>query len=283
MKSIWALVIVSLVPSLPVSAQDGVQNTDDVARSFSWPMSVEDEQSPGSVGGFRCSVFGEFSFIGRPRLGPGDPRIDQIIDDVVSVTGLAKNFEVYSSADIPNAAAWVEGDKRLIAYNPNFLNEMLSQTDTEWSVRSILAHEVGHHLQGHTIQGRGSRPAIELEADSYSGAAVRWLGGTLDNAQVAMRTLAPERGSNTHPGRQDRLRAIGNGWHDAGESRGASGRVATESQPTQSPFPTQSPAVPAVACYGPFGPMCALNTTLPAGAPCACYLLGQPVATGIAF
>ena len=236
-----------------------------------------------SAGGFRCSVFGEFSFQGSPRLGQRDPRIDQMIEDIVSVTGLAKNFEVYSSPDVGNAAAWVDGDRRIVAYNPNFMNEMLAQTGTDWSVRSILAHEIGHHLQGHTIQGGGSRPAIELEADNYSGAAVRWLGGTMDEAQVAMSVLASERGSNTHPGRRDRLTAIGSGWQDAGGSRGATGREAPESRPRQTPVPTQTPfPVPAAACYGPYGPMCALVTPIPPGAPCVCYLLGQPVATGIA-
>ena len=209
-----------------------------------------------SADGFRCSVFGEVSFLGRPRLGQRDPRIDEMIEEIVGVTGLAKNFEVYSSPDVGNAAAWVEGNKRMIVYNPNFMNDMLSQTGTDWSVRSILAHEVGHHLQGHTIQGGGSRPDIELEADSYSGAAVRWLGGSLEEAQVAMSVLAPERGSSTHPGRRDRLAAISSGWEDAGGSRGATGREAPESRPRQTPVPTQTPfpttpmpaPVPATTC-----------------------------------
>ena len=264
------------------------QNSGQSTNNDGWPAPVitgvpNPVQPNISTGGFRCSVFGEFSFQGRPRLGQRDPRIDRMIEDIVSVTGLAKNFEVYSSPDVGNAAAWVDGDTRIIAYNPNFMNEMLGSTGTEWSVRSILAHEVGHHLQGHTIQAGGSRPTIELEADNYSGAAVRWLGGTEEEAKVAMSVLAPERGSNTHPGRRDRLTAISRGWQDAGDSRGATGRETSERQP-RIPFPTQIPSpAPAATCNGFYGPMCALVTPLPVGAPCVCYLLGQPVATGIAF
>lgn len=259
----------------------------NVSGNSGWPTNTTDH-SVGPGAHFRCSVFGEFSYQGALQLGPRDPRIDQMIEDIVRVTGLKKNFEVYSSPNVPNAAAWVEGETRKIAYNPHFLDQMIRQTGTEWSVRSIMAHEIGHHLQGHTIQRGGSRPPIELEADSYSGAVVRWLGGTLSHAQAAMSALAPERGSATHPGRRERLAAIGNGYDAAGTSRGASGRVDTSPrQPSQppntipAPFPAPDVNQAATACCGLVGPMCQMLTATPRGSPCVCYLLGQPVATGV--
>ena len=34
---------------------------------------------------------------------------------------------------------------------------------------TLLAHEVGHHLNGHTIHRGGSTPELELEADEFAG------------------------------------------------------------------------------------------------------------------
>ena len=265
----------------------GTTATDHETES-GWPKS-----STGDTGMtdtiLRCSVFSDLSYRGPLTLGQRDPRIDQMIEEIVKVTGLEKNFEIYSSPEVANAGAGIKrGGIRVIAYNPNFLNEMIRATGTDWSVKSILAHEVGHHLQGHTLQEGGSRPPIELEADKYSGAAMRWLGGTLEQAQVAMENLAPPQGSATHPGRRDRLIAIAAGWNEAGTSRGASGqvsRIPTSPFPTpnQTPFPQPNNVGPAAACCGPTGPMCRMTmAALPVGYPCTCYLLGQPIVTGVA-
>jgi hypothetical protein len=85
-------------------------------------------------------------------------------------------------------------------------------TNTDWSAISILAHEIGHHLQGHTLLRGGSRPEIELQADRYSGYVLQRMGASLDEAQIAMRNLGSQSGSATHPGRDARLAAIANGW-----------------------------------------------------------------------
>lgn len=248
--------------------------------------------------GFRCSMFGDFSFQGVPRRGQPDYRVERMIEDIVAASGLKKNFMVVSSPDVPNAAAWLEGDRRMIGYNPNFLNDVVGRTGSEWAVKSIMAHEVGHHLQGHTLQPGGSRPPTELEADNYSGHIVRWLGGTLDHALVAMNTIAPDQGSATHPGRWDRLNAIREGWNQAGIRTGAS-----TSQPSTSPLPFPAPTQPrpsrfpvptvpaqtATACCKIVAevlaiPICPMDagSALPVGASCACYnVIGQPFFDGV--
>ena len=252
---------------------------------------------------FRCSVFGNFSFQGVLRYGRSDARIEQMIDDIVKASGLKKNFQVVSSPDVPNAAAWVEGDRRMIGYNPYFLDDIVSRTGTHWAVRSIMAHEVGHHLQGHTLQRSGSRPAIELEADNYSGHIVRWLNGTLDDAQVAMKALAPPRGSATHPGQYRRLNAIAEGWHQAAERRGTgTGQPSTSPSPLPRPNPSPlprpnpwplprpnpgpTPQVATACCNvvsGQIVPICPMTAAiLPVGASCACYnALGVPFFAGV--
>lgn len=138
----------------------------------------------------------------------------EIAKEILDSAGLAPNF-VVRPASVPNAAASARGGMRFIEYNPAFISQLKSGSKTNWAVYSVLAHEIGHHLQGHTLQGTGSRPPIELEADRYSGFILAKLGSSLEEAQIAMRTFGSNSASGTHPPTNDRLQAIAKGWQDA--------------------------------------------------------------------
>lgn len=138
----------------------------------------------------------------------------QIAERIIEAIGLKANFEI-QPANIENAAAVVYGGKRYVLYNPTFINNLVKTTGTEWAAISVLAHEVGHHLNGHTVTARGSQPALELEADEFSGYVLRKMGASLTQAQAAMKTLASTRASRTHPGQYDRLTSIEKGWNHA--------------------------------------------------------------------
>ncbi|WP_187261531.1 M48 family metalloprotease [Pontibacter beigongshangensis] len=141
--------------------------------------------------------------------GPRD-----IIAEINEVIGLKPRFEV-RAANIENAAAVVYGGKRYILYNERFLSAINNAVRTDWAGVSILAHEIGHHLNGHTLTGKGSNHADELEADEFSGFVLRKMGASLEEAQAAMSVLSQERNSSTHPGRSYRLAAISKGWRSA--------------------------------------------------------------------
>lgn len=138
----------------------------------------------------------------------------QIAERILDAVGLTANFEI-QPANIENAAAVVYGGKRYILYNPTFINNLIKTTGTDWAAISVLAHEIGHHLNGHTVSGGGSQPSQELEADEFSGYVLRKLGATLAQSQAAMKTLATARASYTHPAQYDRLAAIEQGWTHA--------------------------------------------------------------------
>ena len=138
----------------------------------------------------------------------------QIAQQIIDAVGLRPNFEI-QAANIDNAAAVVYGGKRYILYNPTFINNLIRTTGTEWAAISVLAHEIGHHLNGHTVTGIGSQPALELEADEFSGYVLRKMGATLAQSQAAMKTLASANASRTHPGQYDRLASIEKGWNHA--------------------------------------------------------------------
>jgi hypothetical protein len=94
----------------------------------------------------------------------------------------------------------------VIAYNPQFMSEVRAATaNNDWAPISIMAHEIGHHLSGHTIMPGGSQPPTELEADKFSGFVLYKMGAMLADAQKAMNTLVPEADGKTHPGRGKRV------------------------------------------------------------------------------
>ena len=135
-----------------------------------------------------------------------------IIREITEAVGLQPRFELRATSQIDNAAAVVYGGKRYLLYNPRFLAAVNRAGHTDWAGISILAHEMGHHLNGHTLRGGGSQPQDELEADEFSGFVLRRLGASLAEAQAALVAVAPEQGSASHPGRAPRLAAISRGW-----------------------------------------------------------------------
>lgn len=145
------------------------------------------------------------------------PSIDarEIISDIISTVGLKQNFSVMESQTVPNAVALIYKGQRIIAYNPRFVSDINTVAGNKWAAVSVIAHEIGHHLNGHTLLNTGSEPALELEADEFSGFVLRKMGASLIQAQAAMKVAAGFKQSHTHPAQQDRLTAIAKGWNNA--------------------------------------------------------------------
>ncbi|SFH03154.1 M48 family metalloprotease [Pontibacter chinhatensis] len=139
-----------------------------------------------------------------------------IVQEIINVVGLKPRFEL-RAADIDNAAAVIYNGKRYILYSERFLDAINNAVHTDWAGVSILAHEIGHHLNGHTLSRSGSNPADELEADEFSGFVLRKMGASLAEAQAAINLLSEEETSRSHPGRSYRLAAISKGWRSADE------------------------------------------------------------------
>lgn len=158
-----------------------------------------------------CSYYGEkitddvYSFTSTQEAR-------EIVSRILNVVGLEQNFEI-AAANVPNALATIQNNQRLILYSQNFILNIKNATGTDWAGISILAHEIGHHLNGHTLMPGGSRPDLELQADKFSGFACAKLGSTLQQAQAAMNAFAPASGSSTHPPKSARIEAIAIGWN----------------------------------------------------------------------
>ena len=139
---------------------------------------------------------------------------EKIVSGIMDALGLESKFRI-KVANVPNVEATIRHHERYILYNPDFVNKVNEATKDKWASIFILAHEVGHHLDGHTEAGLRSNPVIELEADQFAGFTLCKMGATLQQAQLAMYYISNMASSKTHPGRLDRLAAIENGWNKA--------------------------------------------------------------------
>ncbi len=105
-----------------------------------------------------------------------------------------------------------------ILYDQNFMNSVKLSTGNDFSQWSILAHEIGHHLSGHTLTSGGDSHKQELEADEFSGFVMYKMGATLPQAQSALNKFCSDEGSLSHPPKKDRLVAVETGWYNAKNS-----------------------------------------------------------------
>lgn len=144
-------------------------------------------------------------------------KAEQVVDNILSNVGLFRNFIIKECPNISNAvAATVKSSlgsfERYIIYDKAFLERVSGTTGTDWSAISIMAHEIGHHLNGHTlIEGIGNHQA-ELQADEFSGFVLSKMGATLNESLKAMQTYGNEVSTKSHPSKYLRLESITKGW-----------------------------------------------------------------------
>src|ERR1700686_5066245 len=73
---------------------------------------------------------------------------EKIVAGIMDALGMEGNFKI-KVANVPNVEATIRHHERYILYNPEFVNKVNAVTGDKWASIFILAHEVGHHLEGH--------------------------------------------------------------------------------------------------------------------------------------
>ncbi len=139
------------------------------------------------------------------------------VENIVRRSGLKQNFYVMECPSIDNCFAAIQNGERLIVYDAGFMRKVNNLTNTDWGAMSILAHEIGHHLQGHTLKASGSDPLRELEADEFSGFVMYQMGASLKDAQSAIWKMTTDYDTGSHPPRNKRMKAIKKGYDAAAE------------------------------------------------------------------
>lgn len=160
-------------------------------------------------------TFGDEPLSGPIYTFPADKHAQQCTDRIVKQSGLAQTFDI-KAASIPNAAASIRGEKRVVYYNQEFVVDVSKKKD-DWVGLGVIAHEIGHHLNGHTLKAGDGRAEMELEADRYSGFILFKLGAARHEALGAVERFAAPLASLTHPDRDARRAAVINGWIEAYE------------------------------------------------------------------
>ena len=74
---------------------------------------------------------------------------NEALDKILNVIGASKNFTLIPCDNILNALAVTYKGERYILYDGYFMKKITEVTN-DWSSTFILAHEVGHHINGHT-------------------------------------------------------------------------------------------------------------------------------------
>ena len=184
------------------------------------------------------------SYDGRPvtaqaatLTGNAPSECSTAVKRIMGYTGLPANFDVVAGP-VPNAAAAILLDQnriphRVIAFNPQFMADATAKVGGDpWGPISVMAHEIAHHLSGHTIAPGGSRPEIELEADKFSGYVLYKMGAPLTDATRMILTVGSSHASPTHPAKEQRAEAIRQGWRQSCEQSGKTGCEDGSYQPT---------------------------------------------------
>ena len=156
-----------------------------------------------------------------------DVDAEKALNRILDVIGASKRFVLLKCDNINNAIATAYKGIRYILYDTNFMNSL--DTGNNWSDLFILAHEVGHHINGHSLdlvlyatevvepESLSVNRQQELEADEFAGFILSKLGASFEET-IAVINLLPENQDDefsTHPSRAKRLDAVKNGYSKA--------------------------------------------------------------------
>jgi hypothetical protein len=149
-----------------------------------------------------------------------DSATHALINRIVQYAEQEANIRV-KAYDRFNAEAriMVEDGKshRYILFNPEFLKRIRESKGSDWAVIGVLAHEVEHHLLGHTVEYDSSNPTLELVADKYAGVILFKMGATLEQARSGFDAISKDvvPPGSSHPPRSQRIAAVEAGWNQA--------------------------------------------------------------------
>ena len=205
-------------------------------------FNIKGQNSANTIDGLTlCSHLGAKSFSNNKAA-------DSALDEILNVIGASKRFVIQPCNNVDNAAAITLLGVRYIFYNPNWMSDL--QYSGDWANKFILAHEVGHHINNHTIdaalrlsgqitnsQDLASSRYEELEADEFAGFVLGRLGATLNQALTAVRNLSNADDTySTHPKRDKRINAVKKGFNNSGGRISSSNNSVKEGKSVDSPY-----------------------------------------------
>jgi len=147
---------------------------------------------------------------------------EDAVNKILSVIGTSQKPVLQSCSNINNAVAAVYKGQRYILYDTDFMNSLTEGTNKYWSNMFILAHEVGHHINGHSLdiilyandvidpKSLEEKRRQELEADEFAGFVLAKLGASLSQTSKVLLNLPriSNENSSTHPSKDKRIKSV---------------------------------------------------------------------------
>lgn len=190
--------------------------TPIIAQNFQEVVTATTEEEVDDI----CRAAG-LGFMSTPR------EIEDVVNDILNTVGIRHidnaGFELKNCDQTNNAIAKMLKDNngkdvRYVLYDANWLGDMINKTNDSWSAKFVLAHEIGHHMLGHSLNNGSSNHQYELDADYWAGRALANMGAT-EEQTISATSILPERASSTHPARSDRELKAREGWNSVERTR----------------------------------------------------------------
>ena len=156
-----------------------------------------------------------------------DVEAEKALDRILSVIGASKRFVLQPCDNINNAVATSYKGIRYILYDRDFMDSL--DSGDNWTNLFILAHEVGHHINGHSLdlvlyaadviepETLANKRQQELEADEFAGFILGKLGATLKQTSAGINLISSNKDDtySTHPSKSKRLASVSSGYDKA--------------------------------------------------------------------
>ena len=153
------------------------------------------------------------------------PVVDsEILVELIGIPNIAKLNElkitIRQTEGLDSAVAIFHREGRVIVLDPGWARSGSAEAYL------TIGHEAGHHFCGHTLPSfQGNPHEKELEADSFSGAAIKrfetYHGKAFFREAIRAATrLYSEGGNRTHPPRAARIEAITLGYNSGSSCGG---------------------------------------------------------------
>ncbi len=174
---------------------------------------------------------------------------DAALDEILNVIGASKRFALQECSNINNVVALTLNGVRYIMYDPEFMSSITN--GNEWGKMYILAHEVGHHINGHTVDvlaaNNSNRVSLsesrkqELESDEFAGFVLGRLGANLTDTLSGLQSLSDDDDSySTHPKKSKRIDAVTKGFEASGGYVDATDLGVSKGKTVDSPYSNSS-------------------------------------------
>jgi len=150
----------------------------------------------------------------QPMYRPS-PEVSALVEYITKFHSANIKFEIFCT-DLPkgtNAQAMFYQRRQIIAYEWPLEAKLADSSERQWDIVAVLAHEIAHHMLGHTLDLSNDRKRMELDADRFAGHTIGIMRGEQDDAMKAINQyINDQQQGPEYPSKTARKKAARDGW-----------------------------------------------------------------------